>query len=272
MKNSRERKKPRTLQIAVYGILLVLVIIAMIGLDGISRKGRHGVGNEVREDTIHAALVYGPQSYRVMVSDDGNDSIEGINYQLLSQLGDSLGVKVVLHPVIDRDEALSKVSKGEYDILASLPADNELKKKFLTTDEVYLDRMVLLQKRKSDGTLYATSALDLEGDTIHVEKRSAATRRLENLQKEIGGDIHIIEEPNMSEEYLALKVASGAWRYAVVNEKTAEQVKESNPDLDYSTPVSFTQFQVWVMPHGADSLLVKINRYLAGKRRQSISH
>ncbi|MDE6631589.1 MAG: transporter substrate-binding domain-containing protein, partial [Muribaculaceae bacterium] len=210
----------------------------------------------------HAAIVYGPDSYKVMLSEDGNDSIIGINYHLLEGLQEALGVKVSLHPVIDRDAAIKKLADGEYDIFASLPADSYLKQEFLTTRDVYLDRMVLLQKRNNNGTLPARSALDLDGDTIHIEKGSAAKRRLENLKKEIGGTITIVEEPELSEEYLAIKVAKSAWKFSVVNEKTAKKMKEQYPDLDYSTPVSFTQFQVWALPQGRDSLLNLVNDYL----------
>ena len=248
------------MQIAVYGLLLIIVIIAMFGLRRMSNG--HATADTPEEDTIHAAVVYGPNSYRVLTSEDGHDSIIGINYHLLKGLEKELGVKVMLHPVIDRDEAMEKVKTGAYDILASLPADLYLRDNYLTTGDIYLDRMVLLQKRNRNGSLSAGSSLDLDGDTIHVEKGSAAKRRLENLRKEIGGSITIIEEPELSEEYLAMKVANGAWKYTVINEKTAEQMKAQYPDLDYSTPVSFTQFQIWIMPQGRDSLLNLVNAYL----------
>lgn len=257
----KRETKPRTMQIAVYALLLIIVIIAMFGLRHLS-KGHMASDNAEKEDTINAAIVYGPNSYRVLTSEDGHDSIIGINYHLLKGLEKELGVKVMLHPVIDRDDAMEKVKTGTYDILASLPADLYLKDTYLTTGDIYLDRMVLLQKRNKNGTLSARSSLDLDGDTIHVEKGSAAKRRLENLQKEIGGSIAIIEEPELSEEYLAMKVASGVWKYTVINEKTAEQMKEQYPDLDYSTPISFTQFQIWIMPKGSDSLLNLVNTYL----------
>ncbi len=257
----KRETKPRTMQIAVYALLLIIVIIAMFGLRHMS-KGHAIHDNSVKEDTIHAAIVYGPNSYRVLTSEDGNDSIIGINYHLLKELEKELGTKVVLYPVIDRDDAMEKVRTGKYDILASLPADLYLKENYLTTGDIYLDRMVLLQKRQPNGTLSARSSLDLDGDTIHVEKGSAAKRRLENLQKEIGGSITIIEEPELSEEYLAMKVANGSWKYTVINEKTAEQMKAQYPDLDYSTPVSFTQFQIWIMPQGRDSLLNLVNKFL----------
>ena len=258
----RRETKPRNMQIAVYGLLLVIVIIAMFGLRHMAQGKGAISGSEAREDTIHAAIVYGPDSYHVLTSEDGNDSIVGINYHLLSRLQEALGVKVVMHPVIDRETALAKVAAGDYDILASLPADNHLKKDFLTSKDVFLDRMVLIQRRNANGSLPARSALDLDGDTIHVEKGSAAKRRLENLRKETGGNITIAEEPQLSEEYIAIKVAGSVWKFAVVNEKTAVKMKEQYPDLDYSTPISFTQFQVWVMPQGHDSLLNLVNTFL----------
>lgn len=266
--------KPQRAKVVVYFILLLLVIIAMTAIRvSINRQAGNSETAEAA-DTIHAAIVYGPTSFRVLESKDGNDSIIGINYHLLSLLQDSLGVPVVKHPVINRDEALAKLASGEYDILASLPADNHLKKNFLTTEEVYLDRLVLIQKKSTDGKLKVKSALDIEGDTIHVEQGSAATRRLENLQKEIGGTIHIKEESGLSEEYLAMKVGSGTWNYAVVNERTAQDMQALYPDLDFSTPISFTQFQVWVLPLSGDSLLSKVNNFLSSlpDSRKSLSY
>lgn len=261
----KERRKLKTGQIGVYLLLLAIVAAAMVWL---KYQGSPAATPETGEkaDTIHAAVVYGPMSYRVLISDDGNDSITGINYSLLHQLEESLRTKVVIHPVIDSDDALAKLSAGDYDILASLPADNYLKKEFLTTDDVYLDRLVLLQLANPDSTLRVRSALDLEGDTVHVMKGSAATRRLENLQREIGGHIEVAEESGMSEEYLAIKVGTGEWRYAVVSEKIASEMKERYPALDYSTPVSFTQFQVWVLPRGRDSLLKKVEQFLSERK------
>lgn len=263
MKHKKQNNTTKWGQLTIYGLLLVLVVCSMLWIK-VKYLGNHAHEKDsgLGADTIHAAIVYGPNSYRVLISEDGNDSIVGINYYMLKELEKELGVKIELSPVIDREDALSKVKAGSYDILASLPADNYLKQNFLTSNEVFLDRMVLIQKKNGNGPLSVSSALDLEGDTVHVEKGSAATRRLENLQKEIGGNIFIAEEPGMSEEYIAMKVGTGTWRYAVVNEKIAEEMKIQYPALDYSTPISFTQFQVWVLPQGRDSLLNRINRFI----------
>lgn len=249
-------------RLAIYILLLLLIIGTMMMLRYMSRQNTANVNFAGTSDTIRAAVVYGPNSYRVLTSSDGGDSIVGINYHLLKALQDSLGVVVELHPVIERDEALAKVASGYFDILASLPADNYLRENFLTSEEVCLDKLVLLQRRNADGSLPARSALSLAGDTVHLEKGSAAARRIDNLMREIGDSIHVAEEEGLSEEYLAMKVATGVWRYAVVNERIAEEMSAAYPGLDYSTPVSFTQFQVWVLPPGRDSLLRRVNEFL----------
>lgn len=254
--------KVRKGQISIYILLLLLFVGAMAGIRYYADHKADSSSASNDSDTLRAAVVYGPNSFRVLTSSDGRDSIVGINYHLLCQLRDSLGVAVEMYPVIERDEALAKVASGYYDILASLPADNYLKENFLTSDEICLDKLVLLQRRNADGSLPARSAMALAGDTVHLEKGSAALRRVRNLQKEIGDSIHVVEEEGLSEEYLAMKVATGAWRFAVVNERTAEEMSGSYPDLDYSTPVSFTQFQVWVLPLGRDSLLRRVNDFL----------
>lgn len=256
-------------QTAVYVLLLLIVAGAMIGIRFMSRhSARIQSFSNGRADTVRAAVVYGPGSYRVLSAEDGTDSIVGVNYHLLKTLGDSLGVVVQLYPVIDRDDALAKVQTGQLDILASLPADNYIRENFLTSDEVALDRMVLIQKKTPEGLLPATSALALARDTVHVEKGSAAVRRIRNLSREIGDTVYVAEETGMSEEYLAMKVATGGWRYAVVNERIADDMHRSYPDLDYSTPVSFTQFQVWILAHGRDSLLSRVNRFLSAVKEQ----
>lgn len=258
----RKIHKTKKSQSWIYILLLLIMIGAMAGLRFLTKHSEETKMHVGSTDTIRAAVVYGPNSYRVITAEDGKDSIAGINYYLLKALQDSLGMKVEMYPVIDRDDALRKVASGYFDILASLPADNHLKENYLTTKEVSLDKLVLIQNKDDNGKPTARSALDLAGDTVHVEKGSAAVRRIQNLKKEIGDSIHIIEEEGLSEEYMVMKVGTGAWRHAVVNERTAEEMSGTYPNLDYSTPVSFTQFQVWVLPKGREDLLNKINSFL----------
>lgn len=245
----------RTLSMLLLGLVAVLVVMGLLrncrppsNLEPPARGFSQG-------DTLDVAVVYGPGSYRMQA-----DTLSGENHRLLTLLRDSLGWKLRLWPVASAQEALPQLAEGRYDIVASLPSDNELKSRFLTTREVWLDRLVLIQApslraKGASGPRRIESALELAGDTVYVEKGSSAVRRLGNLSHEIGDTIYIIEKEGLGEELMVMKTASGEWPFAVVSERTAKSMKEERyRDLDISTPVSFTQFQVWAL-RPSDTLL-----------------
>lgn len=245
-------------QILLYFCLLIAAIATMT----LTRKCSPGKalpaltrGNS-QGDTIDAAIIYGPLSYYLY-----DDTIGGINYDLLNAYSKETGRPVKMWPVISLASALKKLEKGTYDILASLPADNSVKQRFLTTRSVFLDELVLIQLADSDGNIKVKSALDLAGDTIHIQADSPADARLSNLANEIGAPIKVIREKDLSEEYLCMKVATGDFLYAVVNKKMAEAMQKRYPALSYDNPVSFTQFQVWLINKNdsttTDSVLLK---------------
>lgn len=234
----------------IFAVILVLVIMGLLRNCSAPDTLPHFKQGFSEGDTLDVAVVYAPGSYAL-----SGDTLSGENYRLLSQLKDSLHWRLRLWPVVSAREALEALSAGQYDIVASLPSDHELKSKFLTTDEVYLDRLVLIQRSNPSDGEPVKSALDLARDTIHVEKDSPAKRRIINLSHEIGDTIFIAEEESIGEEYLVMKTAAGQWRFAVVNEQTAKKMKESRyPELNIDTPVAFTQFQVWVL-RPTDTLL-----------------
>lgn len=191
------------------------------------------------------------------------DTLTGENYRLLALLRDSLGWSLRLWPVVSGAATLTSLSEGRYDVVASMTADNELRTKYLTTREVWLDQLVLVQRPAHGAERPITSALELAGDTVHVEAGSAAERRLHNLMKEIGDTIHIVSRSDEGEEYLGIFTATGRYRYAVLNRRTAQRLKEGGyPELNAATPVAFTQFQVWVLRPNDTALLSSLNAAL----------
>lgn len=251
-------------QLFLYITLLVAVLILMFGtkrcvsslpLDALSHGDSQG-------DTLDVALVYGPLSYYLYA-----DTLGGINYDLLRLMEKDLKRPVKMWPVASVDEALSKLEKGTYDVYASIAADRALKERFLSTQSVFLDRMVLLQLADGEGNVRINSALDFNSDTIHVAKGSPAVVRLANLSKESDAQIVVLEEEDLSEEYLCMKVATGEIGMAVVNEATAKALHKVYPRLSFSNPVSFTQFQVWLLPKTSGEDLKVIDHWL-----DSVSH
>lgn len=253
------RLPTRNGQTALYIILLAAILVAMTGLKKCDRgmilspldPGNSGA------DTLDIGVVYGPLSYYMYA-----DTLGGLNYDLLRRLGNDTGRKLKLWPVANVSEALNRLEKGNFDMLASLPLDNDLRSRFPVTNSVFLDRLVLVQREDGDGNVKVRSALDLGNDTVYIQKGSSAAGRMRNLSEETGTEIPVSEKSGLSEEYLCMKVASGEFPLAVVNEKTAMAMKEKYPALSYDNPVSFTQFQVWVVNPADTVLAVCVSRWL----------
>lgn len=258
MKNNR--RPTRYLQTILYIFLLIVIIVAMSMTKRCSSASPlppvttgHSGG-----DTIDVAVMYGPMSYFMY-----GDTLGGVNLDMLREFQKNSGKALKFWPVVNLHEALGKLEKGSFDMLASLPADNSVKSRFATTESVFLDRLVLVQLTDTAGNVRIKSALDLDGDTVVIQRDSPADSRLSNLSNEIGGNINVIKNEKLSEEYLCMKVAAKEIPLVVVNEKVAEKMKLQYPQLSYDNPVSFTQFQVWILPKQDSVLLNEVNNWLS---------
>lgn len=254
--------QPRRGRLALYIILLAIALSAVIILRNNNQRERaraieaHAPGGS-GGDTLDVALVYGPASYYMYA-----DTLGGYNFDLLRLLARSEKIPMKFWPVGGLKEGLRQLNAGKYDMLATLPVDADYKDKYLYSEPIYLDRQVLVQRKGKGGKLSASSALDLAGDTVHIEKDSPIAARLRNLSREIGDTIYIVEHADLSSELLTLKVQSGEMRYAVVNEQIARPIADKFPELDISSPISFTQFQAIVLAPGNQELLTKLNAWL----------
>ena len=88
---------------------------------------------------------------------------------------------------------------------------------------------------------------------------------MRNLSHEIGDTIIIRHDSIRSAEQLFMLTAMGKIPRAVINEAKATLLAKDYPEVDISTPVSFTQFQSWVVNKSdsvlADTLDAQIRRF-----------
>lgn len=242
----------------LYIILLIVVLVAMALVYRCGGAGSYGVPETPvpsQGDTIDAAVIYGPSSYWL----DG-DTMRGANYERLRGLERATGRAVRMHPVSDIGKALDGLRAGYYDLLASLPMDEDLRRDWAISDSVYTDRLVVVCR--TDGARTPVNALALDGDTVHVIAGSAAERRMHHLMAESGTDIPLKPEQAMTEEYMALKVVSGEWDYAVVSEQVYAAMQRDSARTLSRLPVSLTQRHVWVMRPADTATLRLVNHYL----------
>lgn len=242
--------RPRYLQILAYLLIIAIFIFTM---EIVKDCGR--VTAEIKEgysggDTIDIAMLYGPGGYFYY-----GDTLAGINQEIAAHFSKDIQQPIKIWAVNDPSTGMKKLESGAFDILASLPLDNFIKKNFPVSESVFLDRYVLVQNvdsLKPDSLIL--SSLELNGKEVRVAEGSSAVNRIQNLSREIGGHIEVIQEEDTSDELLCLQVANGIIPLALVNERIARDVAKDYPGLKYVNTVSFTQFQVWVF-NPKDTLL-----------------
>ena len=239
-------------------------IIIILGGTGLMRRCIHDSGEIVNEyvkpggDTIAVAIEMSPLTYTMH-----NDTAEGFDYNMLRAIALQHHVTVEFFPVASLEDAFHGLNDGKYDMLvASLPATRTLKQHFPLTDSIYLDKQVLVQRVDCTGKAPVRSQEQLIGDSVWVAEGSPYNTRLRNMIRELGDTIVVIAEPGYSSEHLAIRTALGEVKQAVVNEAVARHIAEQYPCLDISTPISFTQFQVWAVAPGDSVLLDSLNHWV----------
>lgn len=240
MKFKHTKRTLKLYLIALFGVALI-----MIGLKHCSTAGPFQTPQRQpsQGDTIDVAIEYGPATFTI----GPNDSIEGFGYAMLQCLAaDSLTLK--FHPIASLADGLADLKSGLVDmVVAEMASVAEYDSTLRFTEPVLLDRQVLVQRRDSTGTTTVKSALDLGGKTVWVTAGSQMEQRIHNLKSEIGDSIHIVSDSQHGPEQLFILVAVGDIPYAVVNERLAKKMEPDYPNVDITTNISFTQFQVWVM-------------------------
>lgn len=243
----------------VAAVILLLICIGIGRRCSDSRKTAFTSAAELTSgDTLAVAIEMSPLTYTF-----ANDTADGFDYHIIKDIARLHGLNVKFYPVANLEEAYQGLYDGKYSlVVGNMPATAGLREVFPLTDDVYLGRQVLVQRRQSDSTLAVNSLLDLRGDTVYLAPGSPVRSRLGNMAREMGDTVVIETLPDYSSEHLAIMTALGQIKHAVVSEAVARHVAADYPQLDYSTAVSFNQFQVWATAPGDTVLRDSLNSWI----------
>lgn len=255
------RLQPLRTRAWLYVTLLAVAVMAMVAIGQMSHRRTSPFARayaKAQGDTLDIGIQLTPTIYSVR-----GDTVSGRDYDLLMRISDQHGVPMKMHPFVSLTHAMDRLDRGLYDmVVASMPLTSELRERFVMTEPVYLDREVLVQLPDSAGRVAITSQMQLAGDTVWIVKDSPIASRIRNLASEIGDTIYIESVSDRSPEHLFMLVAAGRLPRAVINEGVARQMQEQFPQVDISTPVSFTQFQSWAVAPSRQALADSINAWL----------
>ena len=197
----------------------------------------------------------------------------GFEYELLSQVADSMGLDFDIVLAHDLDEMFTLLNEGVGDLIAfNLTVTKQRQERVAFSEHHTLTRQVLVQRKPDNwrkmklheiGRELIRDPVDLIGDSVHVRKGSAYISRLQNLSEEIGGDIHIIEAPvGVTSEDLIKMVAEKEIEYAIADQNVALINQANYDNIDVATPVSLSQRIAWAVRKNSPELQKAINKTL----------
>lgn len=248
--------------LALWLLLLCVAFMAMFMLRKCS-SAKVSPGNLAIEkskgDTIDVAIDYSPVSIYA-----SGDSIGGLNYEILQAVSRLGNLPIKVHTVNSTDKALRLLDEDVVDMVVSdMPVTLDFKEKYLFTENVYLDRQVLVQYKDTvDSVKPVLSQLDLGGRHVWTVANSPAEARLRNLSAEIGDTIYVESDPQYGAELLYLMTSIGEIKLCVINERLAKAMMKRGGNAGIATNISFTQFQAWVIRRDNIALQERIDSLL----------
>lgn len=223
---------------------------------------------EIREKgKIVAATVYNSTDYFVY-----KGAPMGFQYEMIVAFAHFIGVKPEIKIIKDPGNSFDYLEEGKCDLLAiNLSVTKERGDEVHYTEPFCQTRQILVQRKplnQDTMSMAETEAslvrnqVQLAGKTIYVEKKSAYAKRLRNLSREIGRKIKVVELPYYDTEQLIGLVANGDIDYTICDENTTGIYSFYFPDIDFLTPVSFSQNQAWAVNKSNPELLAVINKWI----------
>ena len=265
-----------------YKILLSLIIISLFCLS--CGQQNQSINQESVEQVVEPinfdyAAITKRGTLRVVVDNSTTSyfiykgKTMGYEYELLNRFATEKGLDLEILINNNLEEAFEMVNNGEADLIAyHLAITKERNEKVLFSEPHTTVRQVLVQSKPTNWRKMKLheienelirSPLELAHQTIHVRKASSFSKRLQNIEDEIGDSIIVVEEPgSIDTEMLINRVSKGEIDFTVADEDVALINATYYPQLDVKTPLSFPQNIAWAMRKNAPDLKSEIDSWL----------
>jgi len=202
----------------------------------------------------------------------------GFEYELLKRLASHLKVRLKVKLVTGIEQAIDLLNKGEGDILAFPLTITEERKSFMSFTATHFDtHQVLVQKKPANWRMQPPQLVEkklirdttqLIGKTVYVQRGSSYKERIDEISKNLGGRIKIIEDSASAEtESLIRKVATGEIRYTISDQTIAMINSSYYSNIDINTVLSESQPIAWGIRKNSPLLLEAVDDWIAQVKR-----
>ena len=213
-----------------------------------------------------------------------NPTPSGFEYELLSDFCKDNGLELEMIVNENLDSCFMLLDSCKVDVVAvGVGSNKDMKRRFLLTNPILMQRSVLVQRLPKDWNKMSTanevenqllrSSVDLAGKTIHLPQGSHEVKLLEHLSDQIGDTIYIVECDSLNSVDLVKAVSSGQIDYTVVEEYVARMASIGLKGLDTKLNVSVEQPLGWAIYNhdGDSSLLYALNSWIDNFEQRNLN-
>lgn len=191
----------------------------------------------------------------------------GYEYDLIKDFARSEGLKLNIKVAENATRLIEMLEAGEADVVAyPIQMSNNLKENYLYCGREELTSQVLVQ-RANKGDTILKDVTQLIGKEVYVKPDTKYYERLKNLDKELGGGIHIkdIKKDTVTTEDLIAMVSQGEIPYTISDDNIARLNKTYFWNINVSLKVSFMQRSSWLVRKTSPKLAEAINAWASDK-------
>ena len=262
MKNKERRKGKHWLRSFIGTTLLLLLAVTGCGRNRTNPPATNEVqAHDLQQIKDSGELVvltlYSSTSYFIYRGQD-----MGFQYELSEQFAKNLGVRLKVKVGRNARDLIRKLQAGEGDLIAyTLPVTKEWKDSLLYCGEDVITHQVIVQ-RNGRREKPLKDVTELIGKDVYV-KPGKYHERLVNLDKELGGGIHIhiVRGDSVSSEDLIAQVAQGKIPYTVADNDIARLNRTYYPNLNINLAISFDQRSSWAVRQDCPQLARAVNEW-----------
>ncbi|HDS74647.1 MAG TPA: membrane-bound lytic murein transglycosylase MltF [Firmicutes bacterium] len=185
----------------------------------------------------------------------------GFEYELIKDFAEKLGVHVKMIVPPRWDDMIPWLLEGRGDIIAAAMTVTPERAKQVAFSEPYNSVYQVVLTRAGGPRINAPE--DLIGKQVHVRAGSSYYRRLQELNKELGGGIKIVAVPEYYDtEYIIELLMDRVIDITVADVNIARLEQSHYDSIRINTRISADENLAWAVRPNADALLDAMNEYI----------
>lgn len=187
----------------------------------------------------------------------------GYEYELIKRFADDNGLSTTVIVADNITHLTEMLLNGEGDVIAyEVPVTGDTKKNMIHCGPEVVSYQVLVQSTRNKPLV--ANVTDLVGKEVYVERGSKYEERINNLNEELGGGIHIhcINRDTVVTEDLIEMVSKGEIPYTLADENLARLNRTYYPNINIALAVSFPQRSQWAVRSDAPHLAAEIDSWV----------